>query len=165
MNFSENWYTSSHWHKNNTGKVSWTSEVWFKRYEKVLHRHRQTTRSGPPHSHRRKLFVGDKNCRDWKQKHSEKWPMLMTFFLTAIAAITGNQTHKKRARPSYKISPACAYAHTRKQTEYFATPFLNLWNGFLIAVVEQPANEQNTIPRQPRKRVTANAFGGRVGIL
>ena len=38
MNFSENWYTSSYWHKNNTGKVSWTSEVWFKRYEKVLNR-------------------------------------------------------------------------------------------------------------------------------
>ena len=69
MNFSENWYTSSHWHKNNTGKVSWTSEVWFQRYEKVLNDdnddnddNRQTTRSGPPHSHRRKLFVGDKNC-------------------------------------------------------------------------------------------------------
>ena len=67
MNFSENWYTSSHWHKNNTGKVSWTSEVWFQRYEKVLntqhttHNTQQTTRSGPPHSHRRKLFVGDKN--------------------------------------------------------------------------------------------------------
>ena len=63
MNFSENWYTSSHWHKNNTGKVSWTSEVWLKKYEKVLNArqtNRQTTRSGPPHSHRRKLFVGDK---------------------------------------------------------------------------------------------------------
>ena len=33
MNFAENWYTSSYWHKNNTGNVS---EVWFKRYEKVL---------------------------------------------------------------------------------------------------------------------------------
>ena len=44
MNFSENWYTSSHWHKNNTGKVSWTSEVWIKRYEKVLHTDTDTHR-------------------------------------------------------------------------------------------------------------------------
>ena len=29
-------------------------------------------------------------CSDWRQKLGEKWPMLMTFFLTAIAAITGN---------------------------------------------------------------------------
>ena len=28
-------------------------------------------------------------CSDWKQKHWEKWPMLMTFFLTTIFAITG----------------------------------------------------------------------------
>ena len=32
-----------------------------------------------------------KNFSDWRWKHAEKWPMLMTFFLTAIAAITGNQ--------------------------------------------------------------------------
>ena len=30
-----------------------------------------------------------KICSDWRRKHGEKWPMLMTFFLTAIAAITG----------------------------------------------------------------------------
>ena len=41
MNFFENWYTSYHWHKSNTGKVSWTTEVWFKRYEvlSLLHSH------------------------------------------------------------------------------------------------------------------------------
>ena len=32
MNFAKNWNSSSYWHKNNTGKVSWTSGVWFKRY-------------------------------------------------------------------------------------------------------------------------------------
>ena len=30
-------------------------------------------------------------CSDWRQKPGEKWPILMTFFLTAIAAITGIQ--------------------------------------------------------------------------
>ena len=28
-------------------------------------------------------------CNDWSQTPLQKWPMLMTFFLTAIAAITG----------------------------------------------------------------------------
>ena len=63
MNFSENWYTSSHWHKNNTGKVSWTSEVWFKRYERVLNERTTDNASLLSHSHRRKLFVGDKKYR------------------------------------------------------------------------------------------------------
>ena len=31
-----------------------------------------------------------KICSDWKQKLGEKWPTLTTFFLTATAAITGN---------------------------------------------------------------------------
>ena len=66
MNFFENWYTSSHWHNNNTGKVSWTSEVWIKRYEKVLDRQTDTqtdrlAQTGYLIVHRRKLFVGDKN--------------------------------------------------------------------------------------------------------
>ena len=26
-------------------------------------------------------------CSDWRRKHDKKWPMLMTFFLKAIAAI------------------------------------------------------------------------------
>ena len=30
-----------------------------------------------------------KICSDWKQKHSKKWSVLTTFFLTATAAITG----------------------------------------------------------------------------
>ena len=64
MNFLKNWYTSSHWHKNNTGKVSWTSEVWFQRYEKVLNDDDDDKRTDYTnrllHSHRRKLFVGDK---------------------------------------------------------------------------------------------------------
>ena len=60
MNFFENWYTSSHCHNNNTGKVSWTSEVWIKRYEKVLDRHTDYT-NRLFHSHRRKLFLEDKN--------------------------------------------------------------------------------------------------------
>ena len=35
-------------------------------------------------------------CSDWGRKFGEKWPMLMTFFLTAIAAITGSENGKKR---------------------------------------------------------------------
>ena len=31
------------------------------------------------------------NFSDWRRKHAEKWTMLMTFFLTAIAAITGKR--------------------------------------------------------------------------
>ena len=60
MNFSENWYTSSHWHKNNTGKVSWTSEVWFTRYEKVLNpqTNEQTNKQTTYHVH---LIVTDEN--------------------------------------------------------------------------------------------------------
>ena len=34
-------------------------------------------------------LTNKKVCSDWRRKHGEKWPMLMTFFLTAIAAITG----------------------------------------------------------------------------
>ena len=62
MNFSENWYTSSYWHKNNTGKVSWTSEAWFRKYQRVLNEqtNEQTTHQVHLIVHRRKLFVGDK---------------------------------------------------------------------------------------------------------
>ena len=37
------------------------------------------------------LFVltNNGNCSDWRQKLGGEWPMLRTFFLTAIAAITG----------------------------------------------------------------------------
>ena len=76
MNFSENWYTSSHWHKNNTGKVSWTSEAWFRRYERVLnrHTHRQTANASLlSHSHRQKLFVGDKKSQKVKRGPTD-WP-------------------------------------------------------------------------------------------
>ena len=74
MNFFENWYTSSHWHNNNTGKVSWTSEVWIKRYEKVLDRQTdtQTTRSGPSYSPTDLIAVG--------QKHPTKWGVWRIFF-------------------------------------------------------------------------------------
>ena len=34
-------------------------------------------------------LTNKKICSDWKRKHGKKWPMLMTFFLTAIVAITG----------------------------------------------------------------------------
>ena len=34
-------------------------------------------------------LIDKKDFNDWRQKHGEKWPMLMTFFLTATAAITG----------------------------------------------------------------------------
>ena len=44
MNISENWYTSYHWHKNNTGKVSLTTGVWFKRYEVLSLLHSQPTK-------------------------------------------------------------------------------------------------------------------------
>ena len=64
MNFFENWYTRSYWPINNTSKVSYNSEVWFQKYEKVLNERtnkRQTDYvSLLLHSHRRKLFVGDK---------------------------------------------------------------------------------------------------------
>ena len=63
MNFSENWYTSSHRHKNNTGKVSWTSEVWFTRYEKVLNR--QQTNRLPDQDH---LIVTDENFSSGTKK-------------------------------------------------------------------------------------------------
>ena len=73
MNFSENWYTSSHWHKNNTGKVSWTSEVWFKRYEKVLNR--QTNRLHDQVH----LIVTDENFSSGTKKalNSQNWPKLV----------------------------------------------------------------------------------------
>ena len=34
-------------------------------------------------------LTNKKNCSDWRQKLGEKWSMLTTFFLAAIAAITG----------------------------------------------------------------------------
>ena len=37
-------------------------------------------------------------CSDWRKKHGENWPMLMTFSLTAIAPITG--LGKSRRIPS-----------------------------------------------------------------
>ena len=55
MNFSKNWYTSSHWHKKD----------WFKRYEKVLHRHRQTKQSGPPHSTPTKTVPRGQKINQW----------------------------------------------------------------------------------------------------
>ena len=80
MNFSENWYTSSHWHKNNTGKVSWTTGDRFKRYE-VL--------SPLLHSHLRNCSLGAKKvfypfCMTEKQMDGQgngpkNW--LWTYFL------------------------------------------------------------------------------------
>ena len=37
-------------------------------------------------------LTNKKICSDWRQKLGEKWPMLMTFFLTATAAITGRKS-------------------------------------------------------------------------
>ena len=35
-------------------------------------------------------LTNNKICNDWRQKLAEKWPMLVTFFLTAISSITGS---------------------------------------------------------------------------
>ena len=34
-------------------------------------------------------LTNEKICSDWWQRFAEKWPMLSTFFLTALAAFTG----------------------------------------------------------------------------
>ena len=39
------------------------------------------------------ILTNKKICSDWRQKFGGKWPMLTTFFLTAIAAITGKRHH------------------------------------------------------------------------
>ena len=49
------------------------------------------------------LLTIKKNCSNWRHKHGEKWPMLMTFFLTAIAAITGMTIFFNRSN-SWKVS-------------------------------------------------------------
>ena len=60
-------------------------------------------------------------CSDWRKKHGENWPMLMTFSLTAIAPITG--LGKSRRIPS-------AFLDLRRNLNF---PFSHEW--FLVACV------------------------------
>ena len=48
-------------------------------------------------------LTNKKICSDWRQKLGEKWPMLTTFFLTTIAAITG-RTHLKTRPDTWQSS-------------------------------------------------------------
>ena len=111
MNFSENWYTSSHWHKSDTGKVSWTSEAWFQRYEKVLNR--QTTTDYVSlllYSHRRNLFVGDK-------KTNKVWALRLGFepWDQDISRREGVHWRRRRSRRNFPLYEIIGYWPLRGQ--------------------------------------------------
>ena len=47
-------------------------------------------------------------CSDWGRELGENWPMLMTFFFTAIAAIAGiDQWRRRRDFRDFNWSPCC----------------------------------------------------------
>ena len=49
-----------------------------------------------------------KNYSDWRRKNGEKWQMLATFFLTAIAAITGGNNNNNKNNNDNSNLPASA---------------------------------------------------------
>ena len=69
-------------------------------------------------------LTNKKNCNDWRQKHGEQWLMLMTFFLTAIAAITGSFL-KNAWESNVFIQNQCANCHGNHRTKH--SPMLTIF--------------------------------------